>query len=255
MNKLKPPSISKRFDVIFFDLGNTLLYFDESWSGILELSSEALTYQLMELGYELDKKQFIQAFQKHLHIYQQTREIDLIEKPTEKILQEELSKYGFDTIPFSHLRLALDKMYAVSQKYWLPEEDTLSTIEKLHTQGYHLGIISNAKDSKDVQQLIDKAGIRSFLNGIFISSDIGYRKPHPQIFRVALEEIGVQPDRTVMVGDILDADILGAKNMSIANVWITRRADTLRNKAAVDTIHPDKTISTLSELPKLLANW
>jgi putative hydrolase of the HAD superfamily len=151
--------------------------------------------------------------------------------------------------------LALDKMYAVSQEHWRPEKDTISTIEKLHTQGYRLGIISNAKDSRDVHQLIDKAAIRSFLEGIFISSDIGYRKPHPRIFTVALEEMGANPDRTVMVGDLLDADILGAKKMKIANVWITRRADTLRNKICLETILPDKTISTLSELPELLENW
>lgn len=255
MNKFEPPSISKGFDVIFFDLGNTLLYFDGCWSDILQLSSEALLDQLNTLGYTLDKKQFIPSFQKNLLIYEQTREIDLIEHPTEKILQEELSKHGFDTVPYAHLRLALDKMFAVSQKHWLPERDTLTTIEKLHAQGYRLGIISNAKDSKDVHQLIDKAAIRSFLNGIFISSNIGYRKPHPRIFTFALEEMGVKPDRTVMVGDILDVDILGAKNMNIANVWITRRADTLRNSTALETILPDKTISTLRELPELLENW
>jgi FMN phosphatase YigB (HAD superfamily) len=57
-----------------------------------------------------------------------------------------------------------------------------------------------------------------------------------------------------MVGDTLGADILGAHNAGLLAIWITRRAETPANQAHQDTIQPDVTIDTLSELPDVLEN-
>jgi FMN phosphatase YigB (HAD superfamily) len=58
-----------------------------------------------------------------------------------------------------------------------------------------------------------------------------------------------------MVGDTLAADILGSKNLGMHNVWITRRVNKTAVQAHIETILPDRTITSLSELPDLLQNW
>ncbi len=56
-----------------------------------------------------------------------------------------------------------------------------------------------------------------------------------------------------MVGDTLNADVLGGQNSGLYTVWVTRRADSAANRAHQDAIRPDAVIDTLAELPGLLA--
>lgn len=72
-----------------------------------------------------------------------------------------------------------------------------------------MGLVSNAGDDADVQNLVDKAQIRPFFQVILTSVKEGIRKPDPKIFWKALEALDAQPEEAVMVGDNLGADILG----------------------------------------------
>jgi FMN phosphatase YigB (HAD superfamily) len=143
-------------------------------------------------------------------------------------------------------------MYAVSEAYWKVEEDTTPTLEWLRGQGYRLGLISNAGDDANVQRLIDQAGVRQYFSIILTSAGLGIRKPNPRIFELALNHLETSASRTMMVKNMLGADILKAHNASMRAIWITRRADTPANQAHLDTIQPDATIRALSELPQLL---
>ena len=63
------------------------------------------------------------------------------------------------------------------------------------------------------------------------------------------------PEQVVMVGDMLGADVLGAHNVGMRAVWATMQTEREANAAHRDTIVPDATINSLSELPPLLAEW
>ena len=240
-----------KFPVIFFDLGNTLLYFDGDWPHVLDKSSHALALHLRGLGYEIDQQRFIKSFGRHVLQQHLKRDIDMVEEPAERILARELSTYGFPDVPNIHLREALDQMFAISQKYWHIEEDCLTMLEVLQSNGYRLAIISNAKDQKDIQQLLEKANIIQFFEAITISCDIGYRKPHPYIFRAALNKMDIEPLNCVMVGDLLEADIAGAKNIGMKSVWIKRRAKEVKPSITLSST-PDFIIQALSEIPYLI---
>jgi FMN phosphatase YigB (HAD superfamily) len=54
---------------------------------------------------------------------------------------------------------------------------------------------------------------------IAISADLGYRKPHPAIFRYALEGLRRAPHETAMVGDKLYADVQGARQLGMYAIW------------------------------------
>ncbi len=246
--KLRP------FEAVIFDLGNTLLFFDGDWTEVFRQSDIELHRHLNAKGIELDQNAFTMQFRSRMEDYFSTRECDLIELRTSTILRNLLNDWEFSDIPDEVISSALAAMYTVSQSHWHPEKDTIPTLKELQRQGYRLGIISNAGDDADVQYLIDKSGIRPYMDVIISSAAFGTRKPSTKIFQAALDTLGVLPSRAVMVGDKLDADILGAQNVDMFAVWITRRAEIISQLHQGEPIQPDAIIDKLSELPSLLSN-
>jgi HAD superfamily hydrolase (TIGR01662 family) len=245
----------KIIDIVLFDAGNTLIYFDASWPDLMEQSAIELAKSLIELGYTFEPSQFVEKFMERLLEYYRQRETEFIEYTTAYVLRNLLADYGYHSPSEEHLQLVLSSMYAVSQAHWHLEDDALATLGTLKNQGYHLGLISNAADNSDVQELVDRHRLRPYFEVILISAAVGVRKPHPRIFQMALEHWGARPERAVMVGDTLGADILGANLAGIRSVWITRRAQSPGNRDHEDTIRPDAVIHTLAELPGLLAQF
>jgi putative hydrolase of the HAD superfamily len=73
------------------------------------------------------------------------------------------------------------------------------------------------------------------------------RKPSPEIFKYALEKLGLSPEETVFVGDTVDADIQGAGKVGMRTVYIERRPQKDLEKAT-----PTVTIKRLDNLPSAL---
>ncbi len=243
------------FKVILFDLGSTLIYFDTDWTSVLTEGSRRLTRALASAGFRLNEDEFSTSFTQKLQEASTQRERDYTELTTESVLRSLLANKGYPNVPPIHLRPALNAMYSTSQPHWRVEEDANKTLESMRALGCRLGIISNAGDALDVYTLIKNAGLSSFFKKVWISAEVGYRKPHPRMFELALDYFQIRPGEAVMVGDVLGADILGANNLGIASVWITRRADTPENQANKLRIVPDQSIYSLDELPSLLMNW
>ena len=241
-----------RFQGILFDLGNTLLHFNGDYARMTTEADEALITALREAGLALEGEQFGRDFRSWLTTYHLEREIDFVEHTTKHILQKLLAEYGFKEVPDRVLEKGLKNLYEVSQAQWIPEEDTLPTLKVLRKKGVRLGVVSNAGDDTDVQHLVDKAGIRPYLDFVLSSAVHGLRKPDTTIFEQALAYWRFSPNEVAMVGDTLDADILGANRAGIFSIWLTRRASTPEDHVNRETIEPDAVIRTLVELPALL---
>jgi putative hydrolase of the HAD superfamily len=65
---------------------------------------------------------------------------------------------------------------------------------------------------------LDEQGLAERFDAIVFSSDIGVRKPRPEIFQRALDELGVTADRALFVGDRLVADVRGARDVGMRTV-------------------------------------
>jgi HAD superfamily hydrolase (TIGR01549 family) len=96
-------------------------------------------------------------------------------------------------------------------------EPTLATLSK---QGYSLGLISNA--TADTRRTVSTLGLDRFLATVVISGVVGYTKPNPEIFRIALKEAGAKAEEGVHVGDVYEADVVGARNAGMKGVLIDR---------------------------------
>jgi putative hydrolase of the HAD superfamily len=235
---------------VIFDFGGTLMYGREDWEPIMAQADDALTAYLRSQGMDLNITTFPHQFRKYLANYFKQREKDLLETTYTYVLRELLKEKGYDDVPDNIIRNALDALFAVTQSNWVLEEDALPTLRKLEGNGYRMGIISNAGDDQDVQQLAQRFGIRHFFDFILTSAACSYRKPHVRIFEMALSKWYLLPTEAAMVGDNLDADIYGAQNAGMYGVWISRRAaprteDQFR-------IQPDASLSSLLELPSAL---
>ena len=235
---------------VIFDLGGTLMYERANWDPITAQADEALTNYLREQGMELNLSTFPREFRRRLAKYFKKREKDLLETSYGFVLRDVLEEKGYRDVSDTIVRAALDRLFAVTQTNWVIEGDTLQTLKKLETDGYRMGLISNAGDDQDVQQLARRFGINQYFDFILTSASCSYRKPHRRIFELALSNWYFLPSEAVMVGDNLDADVRGAQSVGLYTVWISRRAGSRTAEQAA--IQPDATISTLYELPPLL---
>jgi putative hydrolase of the HAD superfamily len=73
---------------------------------------------------------------------------------------------------------------------------------------YRIAVISNA-DGR-IEQVLRRCGIADCFLTITDSGNVGYEKPHPEIFRQALNSLQAKPEESLYVGDVYSVDYLGA---------------------------------------------
>ncbi len=242
----------RNFDCIFFDLGNTLIHFSGDWSATAVRAHKKLAAALIAMGAEIDEAAFANEFSKRLQAYNQARKADMREPGTITILDGCLRKFKVTGMTRQQKQNLLKIYYSISEAQWILPYETHFILNKLRVEGYRMGLISNAADSANVYRQIGKARLAQFMEQALISNDLDIRKPDPRIFYKMLSAMNAVPDRTVMVGDTLNADILGARNSGIRSVWVTRWANTPENAFLRKVIRPDATIYSLLQLPRVL---
>ena len=235
--------------VVFFDLGNTLIYEKDPWRPFYERADKTLLDVLNKAGLNTDKQMY-HGFRGLLDLYYHRRADKTMEETTFVLLKELLEEQGNHNVSDEILHNALRAMYKVTQENWHIETDAISTLRALKEKGYPLGIISNSSDDENTRTLIDKDGIRPYLDWSISSAAFGKRKPHLAIFNAALQHFGVSAGQAAMVGDTFEADIVGAHQAGMASIWITRR---VRITVPRSNIQPGAVVSTLSEIPALLS--
>lgn len=240
-----------KIKVVFFDLGSTLVYSKVPWPPIYEQADRALVEVLCRAGIGIDPAAFYTEFGGFIRSYYDKHTEDNLEQTTFTVLRDVMSRKGFRSVPDPVLHAALEAMYAVTQQNWYLEEDAISTLETLKSRGYRLGLISNTSDDNNVQGIVDRWGLRPFFETIVTSAALGIRKPDVRIFQVALDRFRVQPEAAAMVGDTLDADVLGANQSGIYSIWVTRRVHVPEEGELA--IQPQAVVTALSQIPDLLA--
>lgn len=237
---------------VMFDLGNTLMHAvaPDIWPQVIQHGNQALMDYLCDLDILKECDTFMLEFNQRLRKYYAERDKQMIETSTFLVLKELLDEKGYSDLPDTVIRDSLDQHYAITQKNWKLEKDTVACLQALQDANYKMGIISNAGDDRDVQQLVEKFEIASYFDIVLTSAACGYRKPHQKIFKLALEFFNTRAEEVAMVGDTLNADILGANQMGMYSIWITRRVED-PEKEELST-QPQATIKTLAELPILL---
>lgn len=188
---------------VFFDLDHTLWDFDKN---------SALTFGKIfkDNGIDVDLSDFLQVYvPKNLAFWKLYRE----ERITKEALRYQRLKSVFDELTYT---VHDDVIHALSEDYiaYLSSFDHLLpyTIEVLDylRPNYKLHIITNGFQEIQEKKLRGSK-IHTYFDHIVDSEMAGVKKPNPLIFELALERANVKPQNALMIGDNLEADILGAK--------------------------------------------
>ena len=99
-------------------------------------------------------------------------------------------------------------------------DDVLPTLDALRPKGYKMGIISNHEWG--LPGLIAGLGLAPYFDTVVSSARVGYRKPHPEIFRFSLDGLGGGADQALMIGDSISSDVKGAIRMGMSVVLVDR---------------------------------
>lgn len=135
-----------------------------------------------------------------------------------------------------------------------PFKDALEVLPDLQAKGLKLGLVTNAYHPITMRSReLEAYGLLEYLDTAcrLSAADVGYIKPHPRIFEMALEALEVSAEQTVFVGDSYEADIVGAQNVGMRAVLRTRSIHETNETSIV----PDAKIETLHELYPLLDEW
>lgn len=210
-------------DAVLFDWGDTLFHF-------------AYDEELLEAGWKaglaaLDRESAPSACEAaarfregYLPAIWQTGALEEIEYPA--LVAELLSEFGVSVTGEE-----LDRFLLAEHEAWAPArrvgEDTHELLDELRARRLFVGLVSNAFDPgwllrRDLAEM----GLATRLDVAVFSSEVGMRKPHPSIFEAALGELGVEPGRTLFVGDRRYEDVRGSKELgmrAVQAVWY--RAD------------------------------
>jgi putative hydrolase of the HAD superfamily len=205
---------------LFFDLDHTLWDFDaNARETLLELYD---TYQLSELGIESAEK-FIEVYTDHNHRLWRDYHNGLISK-------EQLRSSRF-RLTFEHFELPehlIPRQFEDDYVSICPTKTNLfeGTHEVLSIlkNDYKLHIITNGfLESQEMK--MSRTNLKQYFEEVFISEVIGLYKPDIALFNHALVAVGAESHEVLMIGDSLEADILGAKNAGIDQVYFNPLSD------------------------------
>ncbi len=83
-----------------------------------------------------------------------------------------------------------------------------AALERIRALGYRMVVVSNSDGS--MARTVERLGLTSLFDGLVDSTVAGFEKPDPRIFEKALALVGARPERTLHVGDLHAADVVGA---------------------------------------------
>lgn len=106
-----------------------------------------------------------------------------------------------------------------SMEYIRLYPNVLEALGELRKRGYRLWLLSNAQKIFTAYEL-RHLGLGEQLDGIYLSSDYGCRKPDVRFYRALLEEQRLDPGKCLMIGNDRQTDIAGAKAAGMATLYM-----------------------------------
>lgn len=194
---------SQSISDIFFDLDHTLWDFEKN---------SALTFQKIftEVEIDVNLSKFLEVYiPVNLAFWKLYRD-DKIKKPE---LRFQRLKTTFDAIGYD----IEDEVIDILSTEYITNLATYNnllpyTVEILNylKPKYKLHIITNGFEEVQTRKLVN-SNIFGYFDQVINSEMAGVKKPNPEIFELALKKANTAPDKSLMVGDNIEADILGAK--------------------------------------------
>ncbi len=132
-------------------------------------------------------------------------------------------------------------------RHWItPRSDAISTLAELREMGHRIGLITDC--SIEVPTVWQETEFPPYFDSTIFSASVGMKKPDPKIYNLCCEQLGVEPDRCLYIGDGSSRELTGAKEMGMTPILIVAPGDDyfVERKDAVEWTGPR--IAHLSEV-------
>lgn len=232
--------MSNKYKSLFIDLDDTL------WD-IHQNAKECLEEIYVDYGYQ----QYYPTFNDYYNVYMPSNHHLWGLYRQGKIRKDELiverflvpvREFGIDDAAYAK-SLSDDFLERTTHKTKLID-GAIDLLDYLKPK-YRMHILSNG--FREVQfKKIENSGLKPYFDKIILSEDADINKPHPDIFTYALKNTNSRRVKTLMIGDSWEADIVGARDSRIAQLWF--------NPAGLPTqgFQPTYTVKTLQEIKEIL---
>ncbi len=223
-----------------FDLYGTLIdiWTDESrcelWEGVAlllgdgEEKSQAVREEYLSLCMARDKGEGY--------------EIDLL-----SVFETMLESRGVDTSVAPSLAQEFRRLSMVRLRCF---HGVKAMLRELKKQG-RVYLVSNAQSCFTIDEL-KSTGLYPLFDGILISSDVGVKKPFPDIFRIAFDRFGIRAEDSIYIGNDLRDDILGASRVGMKSLYIKTAQSGNYDEEAMPK--PTYTVKNHREMKRLLCS-
>ncbi|MCG9970127.1 YjjG family noncanonical pyrimidine nucleotidase [Christiangramia crocea] len=207
---------------VFFDLDHTLWDFDRN-------SALAFREIFRKQKIEIDIDDFLQVYKPINFRYWELYRNNSVSKED---LRYGRLKESFDSLRFEACDTTIN-LIADDYIEYLPNnnhllEGSLDVLAHL-SKTYKLHIITNGFEEVQQRKMMN-SGILDFFQTITTSEEAGVKKPHPQIFEKALQKSEALPQKSVMIGDNLEADIIGASRFGLYAIYLSSEDQVSQNQ-------------------------
>jgi putative hydrolase of the HAD superfamily len=120
----------------------------------------------------------------------------------------------------------------------------LETVHRFKAAGCALALVTNG--SRRTQRMkIERFGLEPIFDAIFVEGELGFGKPDPRVYELALSHLGHPPAETWMVGDHLEWDVAAPQKLGIYGIWVDAQS---KGVPPGSTARPDLTVRSITEL-------
>ena len=219
--------------LVIFDLDNTLIDFMK----FKEVSCSNAVDAMIDAGLKIPKKKALEVIYKLYDRY-------TMEDPL--IFQHFLKKVT-GRVDYKELAYAINAYRMARTAVLTPFPGTKRTLIRLKEKGMKLAIVSDAPKIKAWLRLTAMR-IDDFFDVVVAKEDTGRLKPSRLPFRAALKKLNLKPEECLMVGDMPDKDIRGARQLGIKTCY-AEYGSTYNKKKKVKS---DFTIGDISQLADIV---
>lgn len=240
---------------VMFDMGGTLedLYSDERND---KATAHAL-YEILkrhDIGVPYEAEPLWDIVGAGIQAYKKHSELTLIELKPEEIWCD----WGFKDVPVDREKLAeiseeIAHMWETTFYDRRLREHAAEMLKALKEDlNMHVSVVSNTGSLFQVFSTLKNYGVRQYFDEITLSSIVGYRKPHPNIFRIACAQADLDPSECAFVGDTLSRDVVGPRKMGFGRVFKINSFLTPQKDIGKFSVEPDYQITDIYDVYTLL---
>lgn len=169
-----------------------------------------------------------------------------------ELLEDVLRAHGITDVTAEQLATAAERYEDAICAQAHPLEGAQETLAYVKEHGYKMALLSNTMFTGRAHiHDLERFGLNGYFDAMLFSADAGKWKPTAAPFLFLVEKLDVSPETAVYIGDDPASDVVGARRAGLRTIHIKSS----QRFPSPDGVQPHAEISSLRELPAVLAAW